>query len=53
MSDVSDISECPCCQDDGAGDPDFGPEAYKTHVTGCACPDCRAWADDEIAEDGR
>ena len=21
-------------------DPDFGPEAYKTHSAGCACPDC-------------
>ena len=37
---------CPMCPslepDDLKADPDFGPEAYKTHMAGCVCPDCRA-----------
>jgi hypothetical protein len=31
-------------------DPDFGPEAFKTHSPGCTCPDCAAELDRENAQ---
>ena len=32
-----------------AGDPDFGPEAYRNHQPGCECWDCKAAREEATA----